>query len=128
MKLYATVKSERASKGQGGNNELVINIKVGNESRREIANIVLRTSGGSLKGDNDNAYALEYYPVNRDKGGRIILDSGEIEEKGGIKIFRSNPNDDADPFHYQIKGKQQKGESSFCPKCHEDMKDEEHYC
>lgn len=82
MKLYATVTSERASKGQGGNNELVINITVGNKSRREIANIVLRTSGGSLTGDSDDQYALEYYPVNRDKGGRVVLDTGSLEVKG----------------------------------------------
>ena len=85
MKLYATVTSERATKGQGGNNQLVINITVGNTSRREIANIVLRTTGGSLSGADDNVYALEYYPVNRDKGGRIVLDSGELETKGEKK-------------------------------------------
>jgi len=86
MKLYATVSSERASKGQGGNREIVINLKVGNISRREIANIVLRTSGGSLQdGIDTGKYALEYYPVNRGKGGRTVLDSGEIEEKGKKK-------------------------------------------
>ena len=81
MKLYATITSERATKGQGGNNELVINITVGNKSRREIANIVLRTSGGSIRdGIDKDMYALEYYPVNRDKGGRTVLDKGELEE------------------------------------------------
>jgi len=80
MKLYATITSERASKGQGGSRELVINIKVGNKSRREIANIVLTTTGGSTDGSG-NTYALEYYPVNRDRGGRVILDS-DVLEKG----------------------------------------------
>lgn len=94
MKLYATTTSERASKGQGGNNELVINITVGNTTRREIANIVLRTSGGSLQGTDSNMYALEYYPVNRDKGGRIVLDIGELEPKGisGICNFNACQN------------------------------------
>ncbi len=88
MKLYATITSERASKGQGGHRELVINIKVGNVSRREIANIVLRTSGGSLESIDGSEYALEYYPVERqDKTlaknkGRLVLDSGELEPKG----------------------------------------------
>lgn len=35
MKLYATTTSERASKGQGGNNEIVIDLKIENEGTRE---------------------------------------------------------------------------------------------
>ncbi len=40
MKLYATVTSERASKGQGGNKMLNISIIVGSESDRHEAGVV----------------------------------------------------------------------------------------
>lgn len=39
MKLYATTTSERASKGQGGNKEIVIDIRAGSTARELIARI-----------------------------------------------------------------------------------------
>lgn len=114
MKLYATITSDRASKGQGGNKELVINITVGNISRREIANIVLRTNGGSLGYDEKNMYALEYYPVNRNKGGRIVLDKGDIEESG-LKKCNNHVGWCAEhQTRHDTKGKRQKGECAIC--------------
>jgi hypothetical protein len=38
MKLYATIKSERAMKGQGGNKEIVLSLK--NESKLTIASLL----------------------------------------------------------------------------------------
>lgn len=115
MKLYATITSERATKGQGGNNKLVINITVGNKSRREIANIVLRTSGGCLKDPVENMYALEYYPVNREditlagRKGRLILDSGPLEEdyQSFLQPLQDFEKDDVLPTE---KGEKKKGE------------------
>ena len=78
MKLYATVSSERATKGQGGNTQIVINLRVGSKSRREIANIVLKAEG--------DRFTLEYFEVEGTtrpmKKRRILLDSGLLETKG----------------------------------------------
>lgn len=49
MKLYATTTSERASKGQGGNNEIAITLNVGsaNDSRTvALIKIVALVGGG----------------------------------------------------------------------------------
>lgn len=90
MKLYATVTSERGKPAtKGGNSEIVVNLTVG---KREIANIVLRTTGGSITEIADgNTYALEYYPVNRMKGGRIVLDTGTVDLKeAALEISRNH--------------------------------------
>lgn len=51
MKLYATVQSERASKGQGGN---FLNIIVKDENKQEIARLVI------TKEDNGTVIAYDY--------------------------------------------------------------------
>lgn len=43
MKLYATTTSERASKGQGGNDYIAIKLRVG-ENREQFCNLYLSTS------------------------------------------------------------------------------------
>lgn len=47
MKLYATVSSERASKGQGGNTKLDIELR--GEGKRLLGTIEVRPSGASAK-------------------------------------------------------------------------------
>ncbi len=45
MKLYATVTSERASKGQGGNDKLEILITIDGKLRKTLAEITVLPSG-----------------------------------------------------------------------------------
>lgn len=71
MKLYATVTSERASKGQGGNREVVINLKIDPKKRMEVGKLVMRCE--------DDTYTIYYYPINQNctdqelKEGRLLL-------------------------------------------------------
>lgn len=60
MKLYATTTSERASKGQGGNKFIVIDLKIDPILRLSIGRIELSCSenGGSLTSGTD--YILKY--------------------------------------------------------------------
>jgi hypothetical protein len=41
MKLYATTTSERATKGQGGNKEILIDLKIENPERKRFAMLKL---------------------------------------------------------------------------------------
>lgn len=46
MRLYATVKSERATKGQGGNKEIVVEFYVGSSNKStKIAEAILTPQG-----------------------------------------------------------------------------------
>lgn len=79
MKLYATVTSERATKGQGGNREIVVNLKIDPVTRKEIGNLVMRCE--------DNTYTVCYYPINENcteqkiNSGRILLYQTKKGEK-----------------------------------------------
>lgn len=98
MKLYATVTSERASKGQGGNREVVINLKIDPKARIEVGNLVMSC-------END-VYTIYYYPINQNctdqeiKGGRVLL--------------------------YETKGEKQKGEK--CPTCFAQYSEKTMWC
>jgi hypothetical protein len=101
MKLYATVTSERASKGQGGNDLLEIelnafdrNIPVGH-----ITIDILTDATGKL-----NQYIIKWFPDGIDGEGErysepVILKEGHKDE-GEIQCLREE----------QTKGKRQKGE------------------
>lgn len=52
MKLYATVTSERASKGQGGNQFIDIDLTVG-EERIDAGRIMIKTTG--------DVYWIDYF-------------------------------------------------------------------
>jgi len=100
MKLYATTTSERASKGQGGNNKIVVNIKIDGEKRMEIGNLVLTcTSFPGNKTLPKDFFELTYYPINENCTDQK-LNSGKITL-------------------YQTRGKSQKGEiCRHCGKIH----------
>ncbi len=87
MKLYATTTSERASKGQGGNKFLRINLTVGSESNRINAGTIelnyIKLDG--LLNTHDGVELLYYAP----------------EDKGGYKVIK-------DFIIPHIKGKKQK--------------------
>ena len=80
MKLYAKTTSERASKGQGGNNEIVINLTIDPILRKEIGNVV-------MKYDDLEGYTVYYYPINTNctdqklNSGRVLLYQEQKGEK-----------------------------------------------
>ena len=45
MKLYATVSSERATKGQGGNKKLTISLLHDNKKREEVLRLIVLPAG-----------------------------------------------------------------------------------
>lgn len=63
MKLYATTTSERASKGQGGNKEIVIDLTIDPILRKTVGRIVMQANEnkGFLTAGTD--YIIKYYPV-----------------------------------------------------------------
>ena len=80
MKLYATVTSERATKGQGGNRDVVVDLFVGSaKESRHIVRLVLATEG--------NEYSLSY--TDREKNeDMLILKYGEIKSNNKDEITK----------------------------------------
>ena len=74
MKLYATTTSERASKGQGGNQFIETVLSVGSaDDSRVIAKIVLTPEG-------EQRFRI-VYSFGNEKAGEIVLNSkGERQE------------------------------------------------
>ena len=80
MKLYATTTSERASKGQGGNDYLCIKLTVHNGSRQDypIGEIILDYMDDSKKhGTNQNEWVLKW--LSQDDYEPKIVAQGNIE-------------------------------------------------
>lgn len=99
MKLYATVTSERATKGQGGNDYIEIELKAFDRVH-PIGNIILEvTTDGS---DENRQYLLTWKDALWDD--RMILREGH-EKEGLIQTAEAPPT----------KGKQQKGKK--CGNC-----------
>lgn len=71
MKLYATTISERASKGQGGNKKVIINLKIDPKKRKEIGNLVMTY-------DDIDGYQVIYYPINENCKEQKV-NSGKVE-------------------------------------------------
>ena len=71
MKLYATVTSDRASKGQGGNSRLEIELTIDPVERKEVGRVIMDYT--------DNIYSIYYYPINTNcqdqklNSGRVLL-------------------------------------------------------
>lgn len=77
MKLYATVSSERASKGQGGNEKLELELFIGSKNNsQKIARILLIPSEYLAK-----TYELRLY----DKNGMYFTKYEEEEQTKGEK-------------------------------------------
>lgn len=55
MKLYATVSSERASKGQGGSKKLEVLLQIDPKQRIQVGRIVMISE--------DDGYTIKYYPI-----------------------------------------------------------------
>lgn len=75
MKLYATTTSERATKGQGGNNHIKIDLFVGStKESRQVATVTLiaLSSGG---------YELFYFNAEKPTENTTCLQTGELKAK-----------------------------------------------
>ena len=71
MNLYAKTTSERASKGQGGNKELVIDLTIDDKRREEVGTVVMSVDNG--------AYSVLYYPKDNKK---VVLYKSQEKQKG----------------------------------------------
>lgn len=100
MKLYATTTSERASKGQGGNEYICIKLTVQNGSKIDypIGEIILDYNDDVKNhGTNQNEWVLKYLPfIEYDAR---IIDQGNVEpptkgkkEKGECQNKDANGN------------------------------------
>ena len=67
MKLYAEVSSDRASKGQGGNEYIIIDFTVGNIAREKIGQVELYYSDDAKHGVNTDEWILQYRPTENDE-------------------------------------------------------------
>ena len=65
------ITSDRASKGQGGNNKIIINLTIDNKERKEIGNLVMTY-------DESTGYQVIYYPIN-DNCREQKINSGKVE-------------------------------------------------
>lgn len=110
MKLYATTISERASKGQGGNEHLDIKIT-----------------------DENNNLIFSFYILPKDRTGRYV-----IEINGNLDVLQQIETDIGDAidrcleriYQGKQKGKSQKGEIRKCKwrKCNKDVFYASEYC
>jgi hypothetical protein len=94
MKLYTTVSSERATKGQGGNEYIIIDINVGQTT---IGQVEIVYNDDISKGHTSDEWVLQYRRV------------GGIEKDWTIL--------DQDHCIPEIKGKQQKDNQCGHPLC-----------
>jgi len=90
MKLYATVTSERASKGQGGNKRVEITLLIHPIERKEIGRLIMKCE--------DDVYTVYYYPIN--------TNCEEQELNSGRMLL------------YETKGEKQKGEETHSEYIH----------
>lgn len=72
MKLYATVSSERASKGQGGNYKVEVELTIHPKLRLHVGTLVMRAEKYN---DEITFYRIEYFPItaNTGQGGKTVL-------------------------------------------------------
>lgn len=78
MKLYATVASERASKGQGGNEYLIVDLTVENDGKREpIGQIELVYKDDRQYGVDLDEWVLQYRPEGAEEW--QILNQGNVK-------------------------------------------------
>lgn len=123
MKLYAKVESDRASKGQGGNEYICIKLTVQNGSKKDypIGEIILEYKDDvETHQINQNEWVLKYLPFNSFDA--EIIDQGNIEPPenkqrlGGAKLKCFWCNNKAEVKDYrEIDGTT--GSYPVCRKC-----------
>lgn len=95
MKLYATITSERATKGQGGNKLIEITLIIDPVKRKEVGRVIMRY-GDKGEGEHEG-YTIFYYPITSNceeqkiKNGRILLYQEKGEKQKGEKCLNCNP-------------------------------------
>ena len=100
MKLYATITSERASKSQGGNEYLIIDLMVGSAKESEqVGQVELYLYDDDKQhGCTENEWKLQWR-------------TGNSEDDNEWTIFATGHTPS------KTKGKKQKGETDTCFKC-----------
>lgn len=106
MKLYATTKSERASKGQGGNKHIIIELQ---RDRTKLSHVIEYTVDGLR------------VSAMTDNGGVVVYEEGakcEVLDGGICKVCGVRVADNIDIHnHYYApaldKGEKQKGETTI---------------
>lgn len=88
MKLYATIESERASKGQGGNDYINIELQSGSAKSSFVEYAIEYTAEGIRVTDGDGSILLE--TGDREKGER---QKGELCNCGYNPGFHEKQND-----------------------------------
>ena len=80
MKLYATTTSERASKGQGGNDYLNIDLKV-HDRDVSIGSVELYLNKDTDNhGSEQDEWVLNWYPKGQDEP--VMIAQGHATQKG----------------------------------------------
>lgn len=90
MKLYATVQSERATKGQGGNEYLRINLTIGNAKEQASAGVV------EVREISPDVFEVYYHSSTSRTRSKVI---NTINIRGTV---------------FEAKAKKQKGEKHDC--------------
>jgi hypothetical protein len=118
MKLYATTTSERASKGQGGNEYLQIEITVDTGIKEKIGEVVMFEVGDDI--------IVKFKPSPRNLNGKDDITLRTIKSKHKQDTpLEARQERDSEKIKQIIesldkKGKQKKDEtkaSDICPKC-----------
>ena len=92
MKIYATIISERASKGQGGNKklEIVLTIEDENKKKKYFGKITLTRNKDfywlGFIDRNTNCLNLDYYNLDKLKGKKRKSDGGDKSLKCGCVV------------------------------------------
>lgn len=91
MKLYAKTTSERASKGQGGNEYVEIDLTVQNGSRQNypIGQLVLLYKDDSKLGAMQNEWVLQWRPHGSEEW--KIVAQGNVEPPRNGKQQKTKP-------------------------------------
>ncbi len=101
MRVYAQVTSERASKGQGGNEYLIIDLTVGDKARESIGQVELYYSADSKNpeyikdGITEDEWVLQYRPTEEDDW--IIIAQGNVSPKGKKRKGKIGLNENTYP-------------------------------
>lgn len=98
MKLYATTTSERASKGQGGNEYIIIDLKVGSAKNSfSIGQVEVILNNDTKHGCNTDEWVLQWRSSEHDDWNILAqgnIDNTKGEKKKGEKCLHGYCNDE----------------------------------
>jgi hypothetical protein len=106
MKLYASVTSERATKGQGGNDYLITTIT--DKDERKLVTLHITVAKSHLQGEHYNIYLTnhqsEYIDITNGKEKCVSMAHDDDIEEHGYRLECQRGT---------IKGEKQKGDCSY---------------